>query len=191
MLWKLLMKLQLTKHSPHREGIFQILKEEISSSDSPSIRILRPTRWTVRSNSLASILCIETFQSTWDEAIRVAHDTETKARIQGVAIQMKTFHYIFGSMLGELILRHSDNLSSTLQHKCLSAAEGQQVAHMTVQTFKSIRNDSSYDLFWKRVDIKVKELNVDEPQLPRQRKAPKRYDDGLSTGYFHDSTKEH
>ena len=103
-------------------------------------------------------------QSTWDEAI---------------------------SMLGELILRHSDNLSSTLQHKCLSAAEGQQVAHMTVQTFKSICNDSSYDLFWKRVDIKVKELNVEEPQLPRQRKAPKRYDDGLSTGYFHDSTKEH
>ena len=62
---------------------------------------------------------------------------------------------------------------------------------MTVQTFKSICNDSSYDLFWKRVDIKVKELNVEEPQLPRQRKAPKRYDDGLSTGYFHDSTKEH
>ena len=130
-------------------------------------------------------------QSTWDEAIRVAHDTETKARIQGVAIQMKMFNYIFGSMLGELILRHSDNLSSTLQHKWLSAAEGQQVAHMTVQTFKSIRNDSSYDLFWKRVDIKVKELNVEEPQLPRQHKAPKRYDDGLSTGYFHDSTKEH
>ena len=44
-------------------------------------------QWTVRSNSLASILCnFETFQSTWDEAIRVAHDTETKARIQGMAI---------------------------------------------------------------------------------------------------------
>lgn len=50
---------------------------------------------------------------------------------------------------------------------------------------------SSYDLFWKRVDLKIKELNVDEPQLPRQRKAPKRYDDGLSTGYFRGSTKEH
>ena len=42
---------------------------------------------------------------------------------------------------------------------------------MTVQTFKSICNYSSCDLFWKRVDIKVK-LNVDEPQLPRQ-EAPK------------------
>ena len=126
-----------------------------------------------------------------DEAIRVAHDTETKAQIQSVAIQMKMFNYVSGSMFGELILQHSDNLSSTLQHKCLSAAEGQQVAHITVQTFKSIRNDSSYDLFWNRVDIKVKELNVDELQLPRQHKAPKRYNDGLSTGYFHDSTKEH
>ena len=78
---------KLIKHSPRREGIFQIMKEEISSSNAPSIRILCSTRWTVRSNSLASILCnFETFQSTWDEAIRVAHDTETKARIQGVAI---------------------------------------------------------------------------------------------------------
>ena len=110
-------------------------------------------------SELASILCnFESLQSTWDEAVRATHDTETKARIQGVAIQMKTFNYVFGNMLGELILRHSDNLSSTLQHKSLSAAEGQQVAHMTVQTFKSIRDDNSYDLFWKRVDLKVKRL---------------------------------
>ena len=109
------------------------MKEEISSSNAPGIRILCPTRCTARSNSLASILCnFETLQSTRDEAIRVANDTETKAQIQSVAIQMKMFNYIFGSMFGELILQHSDNLSSTLQHKYLSAAEGQQVAHMTV-----------------------------------------------------------
>ena len=70
----------------------------------------------------------------WDEAVGITHDTETKARIQGVAIQVKIFNYAFGNMLGKLILRHSNNLSSTLQHKSLSAGEGQQVAHITVQT---------------------------------------------------------
>ena len=41
-------------------------------------------------------------------------------RVWGMAIQMKTFNYAFENMLGELILQHSDNLSSTLQHKSLS-----------------------------------------------------------------------
>ncbi len=57
--------------------------------------------------------------------------------------------YFFGNYLATLVLRHADNLSSTLQHESVSAAEGQQVAKMTVATFKSIRNDESYDGFGK------------------------------------------
>ena len=60
---------KLIKHSPCREGIFQKMKEEISSSNALGIRILCPTRCTIRSTSLASILCnFETMQSTWGEA---------------------------------------------------------------------------------------------------------------------------
>ena len=47
---------------------------------------------------------------------------------------MRTFEFIYGCVLGELILRHTDNLSSTLQHKSMSAAEGQEIARMTVDT---------------------------------------------------------
>jgi len=62
---------------------------------------------------------------------------------------------------------------------------------MTAETFKSICNDSSYDLFWKQVDIKVKSLGVIEPQLPRRRKVPKQYDSGLSAGDFHENPKDY
>ena len=75
-------------------------------------------------------------------------NTETKARIQGVSAQMKFFKFLFGVMLGELILRHTDNLSRTLQHKIISAAEAQEIARMTVRTLKSIRSDEAFDLFW-------------------------------------------
>ena len=52
----------------------------------------------------------------------MVRDTETKARIRGVSAVMNTFDFVFGCMLGEkMILKHSDNLSSTLQHKSLSA----------------------------------------------------------------------
>ena len=49
--------IKLIKYSPHRKRIFQKIKEEVSSSNAsgPGIRVLCPTRWTVRANSLASI----------------------------------------------------------------------------------------------------------------------------------------
>ena len=51
-------------------------------------------------------------------------DTESKARVQGVKAQMETFRFLFGAVLGESILRHTDNLSKALQGSTVSAAEG-------------------------------------------------------------------
>ncbi len=64
-------------------------------------------------------------------------------------------------------------MSSTIQHKSISA-------RMTTDTLKSLRNDVSFDLFWEKVTCKVADLDSTEPQLPRRRKRPCRYDDGLS-----------
>ena len=78
----------------------------------PGIRVLCPTRWKVRAKSIRSILAnYNTLQRTWEVALQATRDTETKARIQGVEAQMTTFTYLFGSMLGELVLKHADNLS--------------------------------------------------------------------------------
>jgi hypothetical protein len=35
---------------------------------------------------------------------------------------MKSFDFVFGNMLGEMLLNHADNLSKTLQRKTISAA---------------------------------------------------------------------
>ena len=86
---------------------------------------------------------------------------------------MKTFEYYFGISLGELVLRHSDNLSRTLQHKSLSAAEGQHVAAMVVKTIESMRSEEAYKLFWDKVLLSIEALDVQQPQLPLRRKVPK------------------
>jgi len=78
---------------------------------------------------------------TWEEALEVARDTESRARIQGVHAQMQTFEFLFGAVLGEMILRHTDNLSRTLQSKSFYSAEGQQTADMVVCTLESMRED--------------------------------------------------
>ena len=64
----------------------------------------------------------------------IVHDTETKAKIKGVSSQMKTFNFLFGTVLCEMLLRHTDNLSKALQKKTISVAKGQQVAKMVIAT---------------------------------------------------------
>ncbi len=181
---------KLIKYSPRRDEIFRRLKEDMPPNSTPGIRILCPTRWTVKANSLSSIISnYEVLQCTWEEAVLVTKDTESKVRIRGVSAQMKTFSFIFGAILGEMILRHADNLSSTLQHKSMSAAEGQQVALMTVQTLKRIRSDESFDSFWVKVNRFVEDHEISEPELPRQRKRPRRYEEGSLDEHAHESPK--
>ena len=48
---------------------------------------------------------------------------------------------------GELVLNHSDNLSATLQSNTISAAEGQHVASLTVDTLTKIRTDDTFTMF--------------------------------------------
>ena len=91
-------------------------------------------------------------------------------------VQISTFPYLHGTLMAEMILKHADNLSSTLQHKSMSAAESQQAAAMTVSTLESVRSDGCFDLFWETVIHKATALKV---KLPRCRKCTRRYDEGL------------
>ena len=89
----------------------------------PGVRALCPTRWRIRAEALQSILdnykvpselCIELL-----DVIKIS---DMKARINGVAFQMREFDF-YGVSLGQLILHHSDNLSRTLQRADMFAAE--------------------------------------------------------------------
>ena len=172
---------KLIKYSPHRDSLFQKLKSELTP-DTPGIRVLCPTRWTVRANSLGSILSNYTvLQELWDGSIEIVKDTEIIARINGVSSQMKNFDFFFGVVLGKLILSHTDNLSKTLQHKEFSASEGQEVAELTIKTLESIRNEENFDAFWEKLEKDKELLEVNDPIFPRKRKVPKRLEIGTST----------
>jgi len=46
-----------------------------------------------------------------------------------------------------------------------------------------------HDLFWEKVTQRASSLGINDPQLPRCRKRPRRYDDGISEGDFHITPK--
>ena len=174
--------IKLVKKSPRRDATLQKLKEQMPDG-SPGIRVLCPTRWTVRAQALQSILAnYVVLQVLWEESLDFVKDAEMRSRIQGVSSCMKSFNFFFGVSLGELLLRHSDNLSKTLQASSMSAAEEQKTADMTVRTLQSIRTDENFLLFWKSTSQKASKLGISESTLPRQRKRPRRYEDGASEG---------
>ena len=79
---------KLIKKSPHRDAIFKRPKEEMAT-DSPDIRFLCPTRWTVRAEALKSVLDnFDVLLRLWDESLEIVKDTEMKASIQGVSAKI-------------------------------------------------------------------------------------------------------
>ena len=182
---------KLLKYSPRRDAIFHKLHQELTPQ-APGIRNLCPTRWTVRALSLESIrVNYSALKATWDEALDVCSQSEVKARINGVQSKMKDFDFLFGLLLGERILKHTDNLSKTLQATAMSAVEAHSVAKLCIDVFKKIRTDGDFDLFWELAKTTQNSLQVADPALPRARKRPRRYEDGGAEPYHPPDVKQH
>ena len=113
----------LIKFSPKCNAQFDSLKKDIA----PGSPVLRPTRLTVRSLSLKSVIDnYAVLQALWDECLEEQLKSDVKARIIGSASSND-----FSLSLAYLILKHTDNLSATLQSKDMSVTEGQEVTSMT------------------------------------------------------------
>ena len=182
---------KLLKFSPKRDALFDTLKITIAP-DCPGFRTLCPTRWTVRAACLQSVLeNWEVLRESWTESLETKLDPEVKSRITGVRYQMETFDYFYGVQLGNLVLRHSDNLSRTIQKPTLSAGDCQSLAKLSLNTMQKLRNDESFDLLWSNVNSKADELEIGPPELPRKRKRPARFDSGIAEHEFPTEIKTH
>ena len=182
---------KLIKKSPRRQVIFEKVKNDIGL-DVPGIRLLCPTRWTVRASALTSISeNYEALVETWSQAKEVVSDSEMRARIGGVAKQMETFDFFFGVELGRIVLNMADNLSKALQGSSVSASDGQSLMKMTVATIQSIRSDESFTSFWQSVETKREHcsIQIGDPVLSRHRKVQKRFEVGTSVSEAQNSVE--
>ena len=191
---------KLVKKSPKREsqlitihtkGLFT---ENDEQNKTKTIRVFSDTRWTVRCGALVSIIQhYEELKELWKWCLKEYKDTETKARIVGVQTQMNKFNYFFGVKLAILLLRHSDDLSKTLQSPKLFASQAQSIAQKTVITLEKLRNDDYFLLFWKEVLTELRQLDINESALGRKRKTSRRIEDDYSDssiGFFHEKFED-
>ena len=143
--------------------------------DTPGIKMLCPTRWTVQGESFEGL---KTIMKPWDICLEERLDTEIWARIIGVKAQMESFQYFFGLNLCATLLIQTDNLSKTLQKTQLSSVEGQYCANLVIRAITSMRSDEIFDLYFMNVKKQAKNHGLPEPSLPRHRNVPKRFEVG-------------
>ena len=190
---------KLIKFSPKRSATFDRIKAEMTAEDPDcasgiGIRTFCPTRWTVRGDSINSIL--ENYKiliQLWEESLETTLVPEVKGRIFSVKAQMSQFNVLFGLKLAERILKITDNLSRTLQKQSMSAAQAQELAEMTINTLKSIRTDEAFDLFFQLVE-QLREStddHVEQPSLPQKRKVPQHLEIGDGDGYHSPTIQQH
>ena len=127
----------------------------------------------------------------WEESKSSNIDSKTQARIIGVEVQMLRFDFLFGLLLGSLLLWHGDNLSKTLQHETMSSAQGQHIAKLTVDVLKSLREADKFALFYEKVLLYQKKFGINPPALSRKRSVPQHLEIGTSSGDHPLSVEDH
>ena len=85
---------KLLKYSSKRNATFKANKEQLAPSD-PGFRTLCPTRWTVRADSLASVLAnYSVLQASLESfADMSSRDMEMSTRANGIGHQLEKFDF--------------------------------------------------------------------------------------------------
>ena len=98
---------------------------------------------TVCADALTSVLDnYSVLLELWHLCYKESKDSEIRARAQGVAVQMRTLEYYYASSLAEMVLRHRENLSKTLQQKNISATAEHTAVRDLMKTLESLQEET-------------------------------------------------
>ena len=176
------------KYSSKKKAMLLSLKEKLSPH-TPSVRPLCPTQWTIRAESLRSIISnYEVIQKLMEEILDEYRGvTEATSVARDILATMERFSFLFGVSVSEKFFTITDTLSKAVQRKYLCAVEAQTYATLTLKCLKEERNDEHFNSLWEDLLVKCPEFGVEEPTLPRQQRAPICLDEA-SISTHHDDT---
>ena len=172
---------QLIRFSPKRSSLFTALQAQVSPS-APTLKPLCPTRWTVRTKAIEAVLANYKLLLDALEAIQEGKD-EYAMKANGFLNSMLKFSTYFGLKLSHFIFSATEQLSITLQGKDTTIQDAVQASKLAVSFLKRQRCDDAYESFYSRIVAECED-RTDEPTLPRQRRLPRRIDDGTPAHVF-------
>ena len=88
-------------------------------------------------------------------------------------------------------LKHTDNLSKTIQSPNLTAADAHDIANLTCKTLEQLRVEQSFNLLWEKAEHMQEKVGVNTPTLPRKRRVTQRLVEGSAEPFFHATSKQY
>ncbi len=175
--------IQLIKYSPKRQVLFETVQRQQDCSTNCGIRTICPTRWTVRTGAMQSILNnYESLQETMETASHHGSD-DCSRRASGIFALMEKFKTYFGLKLSVFIFSITENLSVTLQGVDTNVDDCFTAVNASIEALNNYRNDEHFTKFFESVKSAAED-KCDPPVLPRQRRIPRRLNDGTSQHQF-------
>ena len=173
---------RLIRASPKRLALFKNLKAEMNLQTT-GIKPPCPTRWTVRTGALDAI--IKNYEVIYTELDIVGKDSndESSNKSSGLKALMEKFSTFFGLKLSFMVFSAMEELSKTLQSSDLNAQEASSAAASALKFLKRQRSDDQFITFYHSVVSEAKD-HTDPPTLPKQKRMPKRFDDGSVNHHF-------
>ena len=108
---------------------------------------------------------------------------EASRKSLGILAIMERFTTFFGLKLSFLIFSAMEQLSKTLQYKDINAQEISTAVNAAKRFLERQRDNLAFKSFYSSVVEEAREL-TGEPMLPRQRRIPRRVDDGAPNHHF-------
>jgi len=167
------------KASPLRSRVFDELKAgNPAEFKSSGLRPLCPTRWTVRTKAIQSILDnYETLIDTLD-MLSVRNTDDASAKACGFIKRMNDFESYFGLRTALRIFGPSEVCSRQLQKVNISVTEAIESALDVVKFAENARTEESFNCMYEACVSEAQNLGLDPPTLPHQQRIPKRLLDG-------------
>ena len=152
---------KLIKDSPKKETLLKEIREE-SANSHKGIHTFCPTRWTVRGETLASLINNhKELMELWEKTLETSLNTEMKARVLGAQSAMRKFNFLFCCILGKKVLSSTDNLSRALQSPKISAVDG--------RILEEERSDIAFENMWSITLETQRNLDIDDPKESRRK----------------------
>lgn len=135
------------RHSPKRMAKLRALNIENSDSSTDTLRLLCPTRMTVKYKALTAIDDQSSTVPVLLHEITIDQSTKPAARTKcsGLVRWLESFDFCFGLTVALELFQMTDLLSAQLQNPKLSAAEGLASALRLMECFQGKRNELHFE----------------------------------------------
>ena len=174
---------QLIRFSQKRTTLFETLQKQMSPG-APTLKPLCPTRWTVRTKAIDALLKNYLVLQKELEIVQQGKD-EYAMKAHGFLTAMEKFRTFFGLKLSYLLFSATEQLSLTFQAVNTSIQQAVSASCLAVSFLERQRTDREFSLFYSNCLSEAKDL-TDDPVMPRQRRPPRRIDDGATPHSFKD-----